>query len=466
MSPRQPSARTLYSTLPVALLWSRVTTGNRQTYRRPSPPRIEEGLFRWEGIDLNRLADERPTPFFLFSETRLIDNLASVTRGLGASRLPAVIRYCAKTNPELAIQEKLASAGASMLASTPEEVALALEAGFTAERIAYQRPVLGGALRDAVGFGVRFVHAYRLSDLAIIEQAAAKAGVTLSVSLRIRDERGGMRILGSAAQRLGLSPDEAVDAAGRFVSLPHLNLVALNSYIGTQQPGLARFSSSIQLLCSTAVRIRKSCGIEIEEVNIGGGIPSDTLRRVSLSNVLGRVSDSVPEPRMALDEFASGVGEILKRELQTAPFVRRVAAEPGRSIVGNAAVLVTRVMEVQGRWLFLDASHNYLCESPLLFNRRIDAAPKRGNDGYRYYNLSGCTLNTLDVIDWRRRLPPLDRGDLLVISDAGAYSLARAARYAGMSPAAYMIDRDGEIRTVRRAETHEDLAAAMTRRQP
>jgi diaminopimelate decarboxylase len=110
--------------------------------------------------------------------------------------------------------------------------------------------------------------------------------------------------------------------------------------------------------------------------------------------------------------------------------------EPGRAIVGNAAILVTRVHAVEGRWVFLDASYNHLGESPLPFSRRILPVAQPGSSPKQTYHLSGCTLNTTDIIDVRRRLPPLGAGDVVALCDAGAYSISRASRYACLLPAA------------------------------
>ncbi len=425
--------------------------------------RLPDGSLEWEGVSITTLLEDRPTPFFLFSEDRLRQNLAAVREGLGASGLPVEIRYCAKTNSELAVQGVFASEGSSVMASTPEEVDLALAAGFSSDRIAYQRPVIGAEIATVLARGVRRFHIYRNSHVEILERFASEAGVSIAVSLRIRDAKGGMMVLGSAARRLGLTPDEAIEAARSVASSGRLRLDGLNSYIGTHQRGYSRFARSIQLLCSVAARIRRDTGQEVAELNIGGGIPSETLRRMTPSQALRRWFDQMEGPRVTLAGYASEVGSILREEIERVPFVSRVAAEPGRSLVGNAGVLITRVTDVQRDWLFVDASRNVLCESPLLFNRRIDTHTSgRRNPTGRYYSISGCTLNTLDVIDWRRRLPCMERGDVLLIGDAGAYSLSRAARYAGLTPAAYMITREGNITMIRRPETLADLAAPMT----
>jgi diaminopimelate decarboxylase len=130
--------------------------------------------------------------------------------------------------------------------------------------------------------------------------------------------------------------------------------------------------------------------------------------------------------------------------------------------VGNAAVLVTGVQAVNGRWAFLDASRTFLPESPLMFARRILPLVEPGREeAERFYHLSGSTLNTLDVLDLRRRLPSLAPGQALAFCDAGAYSISRASPYAGLPPAVYMLQEDGAVRRVRRAGGVDHLLYPM-----
>jgi diaminopimelate decarboxylase len=141
--------------------------------------------------------------------------------------------------------------------------------------------------------------------------------------------------------------------------------------------------------------------------------------------------------------------------------VPELTFEPGRAIVGSAAVLVTRVVAVRGRWAFLDASRNHLPESPLLFARRVLPVILSASAPRRFQHLSGATLNTTDILDLARCLPPLQPGDLLALCDAGVYSLARASRYAGLTPAAYLVDKRGTVQCIRRAEGLADLTATV-----
>jgi diaminopimelate decarboxylase len=211
-------------------------------------------------------------------------------------------------------------------------------------------------------------------------------------------------------------------------------------------------------------RIAAGTGVAMREVNLGGGIPSPSLRRLSPGRLLARWRDLPAPSSDTLEDFAARLARRFRELVEGArlPEPPALAAEPGRSIVGDAAVLVAGVQAVNGRWAFLDASRSFLPESPLMFSRRILplVEPGRGEPG-RFYHLSGSGLNTLDVLDLRRRLPMLLPGQALAFCDAGAYSISRASPYAGLPPAVYRLQEDGEVRRVRRAGDVDHLLVPM-----
>ncbi|HWM92501.1 MAG TPA: hypothetical protein VN493_17180 [Thermoanaerobaculia bacterium] len=417
------------------------------------------GALRMEGVALAELAERLGTPFFLMSESRLRANYQALERGLATAGPGTVLRYCAKTNRETAVLETMGALGSHLLASHAAEAALAVRCGFPPERIAYARPVLTPEeLDEALGLGVPLFHLHHPDDLAKLEAAAVLAGRPVRVSFRLRGAAG-LSPLSRLNRRLGLGADEIVEAARRAAASPWLEPAALNFYLGTQQSSLDGFTRVFRGVLALLKRVASEAGVTLREVNLGGGIPSPTLRRVGPRHVIGRLRDRLASsPSGNLETFAARLGTRFRELVETSglPEPPVLAAEPGRAIVGDAAVLITRVHAIRGSWLFLDASRNHLPESPLLFARRI--LPLSGGKGAeRFWNLSGCTLNTLDVLDMHRRLPPLVPGDGIAFCDAGAYSISRASSYAGLSPAVYLLEAAGTVRLVRRAAGVEDL---------
>jgi diaminopimelate decarboxylase len=444
-----------------------------------------QGGLEMDGVAIGGLIERHATPFFLLSERRLLANYRALANGLAASDLEVRLRYCAKANHEAGVLAALAREGSDLLASHLAEVELALACGFPPSRIAYQRPAPPAAEVEAVlAAGVPLLHLFRVEDVAPFARLAERQGRRIDLSLRLREEpRFGLAALPTLSNlnaRLGLSLAEAREAAAACRGSRWLRVTALNVYIGTQQAGPNGFDRAIGRACRLARRLASEDLAAIEEINLGGGVPSPSLSRLRPSLLWARWRDRAPASRAAqtgtgddaparLETFASQVALRYRRAAERAGLTRPPAlgAEPGRSIVGNAAVVVSRVLAAKRGWLFLDASRNFLGESPLLFSRTL--LPERdpaagtgiGERGRRFVHLSGSTLNTLDVLDLHRRLPALGAGDALVFCDAGAYSISRTSRYAGMAPAVLVIGLDGAVRTIRRAETVADLAGPM-----
>ena len=426
----------------------------------------DSGVLHMEGTSLPALAGRVGTPFFLFSEARLRSHYQALERGLSTAGAGTILRYCAKTNHEAAVLETLARCGSHLLASHGAEVELALRCGFPAERIAFARPVLMPAeLGSVLAAGVPLIHVHRPEDLPILEEAAARAGRRVRVSLRLRQEGLALSPFDRLNRRLGFWPEEAREAVRRLRGSSWLEPWAVNFYLGTQQSSLAGFTRGFRRVLALLARIAAEAGVAIREVNLGGGIPSPSLRRMSPGRLLARWRDlPAPVPPDTLEDFASRLARRFRELVDEArlPEPPVLAAEPGRSIVGGAAVLVTSVRGLNGRWAFLDASRSFLPESPLMFARRILplVEPESGERG-RLYHLSGSGLNTLDVLDVRRRLPKLEAGQALAFCDAGAYSISRASHYAALPPAVYLLQEDGEVRQVRRPGDVDHLLFPM-----
>jgi diaminopimelate decarboxylase len=411
------------------------------------------------------VAAETGTPAFLISAARLRHNYRDLERDLAGSGATPRIRYCAKTNHEAGVLRVLADLGAHCLVSHLAELELALHSGFPPSSIAYQRPILGREeVDEVVRRDVGLLHVHRREELAWIERAVAARGRgEVKLSLRVRTRASAVSPLGRLVARFGFDPAEALAAGDEVRERQGLRLTAVNFYLGTQQSSPRAFDAMVGTALRLAAELRRRCGQPVEEVNLGGGIPSSSLRKISPLHLWRRFRDAGGTGGASAGEtFAARLAACVRRRLAASELGETpvLAVEAGRGIVGDAGLLLTRVAALDGSWATLDASSNHLPESTLLFQRRILPLEHRGNRE-RFYHLSGSSLNTMDVLDWRRRLPRLEVGDVLAFCDAGAYSISRARRYAGLSPPVYLLDADGGVRRIRRAEDFNDLVAPM-----
>ncbi len=419
---------------------------------------FKDGDLYFEGQSLPELVKNCASPFFLFSEPLLRENFQNLQRGAASASNLVRIRYCAKTNNEPAVLKILQRLGSDVMVSHLAEAELALSCGFEPGQIAFQRPVLSAdEIRDAIDLGVRFVHAFRMDDISLLAQLAMEENVQLRISLRLCNgsRLGTFSPLAFLSHRLGFDSAEILDAVEKIQDSESLSLVAINFYRGSQIDSPKKYRPLIRRAVRLAKRIYVRYNVELEEINLGGGLPSFSSRRMGIRAMKAHVRADWPldRARDSLEGYASALSHSFDRELQAIglPYRPAMALEPGRSIVADTGILIARVRASDGRWLFMDASRNYLGESSFFLCRRILPLQARG-DGTGFYHLSGSTLNTMDIIDFWRRIPTSRPGDYLVFCAAGAYTISRATRYAGLSPAVYWIDAEGGLSLTRAAE--------------
>jgi diaminopimelate decarboxylase len=427
----------------------------------------QENKLHFEGRSVKALASEVDTPVFIASENQLLSNFRTLYGSFLDSGVQPLIRYCAKTNNEAFVLQALASTESHVMVSHEAEAELALECGFPPERIAYQRPVfIEHEVRAILKKGIPLVHVYRYQDLLKIASLAGKLGIRCQISLRLRSSAPLNRIhpINFPATRLGMDQEELVQAAKKVKAEADLALQGINFYAGTQKGAPGSFKSMLRNVINLTCKL-KDLGIHLSEINIGGGIPSSSLIRMGMRTLLqGRQRvTNLPDPGSELLAFSTQLAALYTNEWERVGKgpMPVLALEPGRSLVGNTSILITRVKAIQGKWVFLDASSNYLAESPLLLWRQILPVEIRHPLRNQAYHFSGSSLNTLDVLGYYRRLPMLKEGDYLVFGDAGAYSISRASHYAGLSPAIYVLDSAGKLTLARRSEGFADLTAAM-----
>lgn len=466
--------------------------------------RYDSGELCFEGYSLPAAADEFDTPFFLLSERRLLANLRALQAGLahgaeegreerevrgphdgarlgGGRSWPgetaSAIRYVAKAGNELVVLQCLSRAGAGVMASHVDEARLAVRAACPPDEIWLQKAVLTPVdVRASLELGVHGFHVARPEDAGVVERVAAGAGVPSRVALRLRP--GGSRAsrllspLRYLSSRMGLDRPEAIDVARALRDSRSAEVVGLNVYAGTQLRSPRRLLAELDRMVDLAAALAADPGpgVRVSEIVLGGGIPSPGLRLVRPGNLLARLRDVPPGPPGASGpqvgphrEFARALArrhaESCRRAgLEPRP---RLVLEVGRCLVGDAGVLVTRVLGRRGRWIFVDASHGHLPEPPARFWRPVLPAAEPADGRRRLVHVAGSRVNTMDVMEPWRRLPPLAAGDLLVLGGAGAYSITRADRYGGLPPPVVWLDAGGGLRTVRRPEDVEDLAAPM-----
>lgn len=403
---------------------------------------------------------ESETPFFLIDENRIRENLSSL-----ASLLPPGTRlfYSVKTNYELPVLETLVRAGIGAEVSSGFELTLAFRAGFPPADIILDGPAWREPeLESAVLAGIHMFNLDSLPMASLLDSVASRRGQVSPASIRIRTAsfpRFG--VLTSLGRKFGIPARAAAEFAGRISGMKGIELKGLSTHTGTALSHPRPLLRAVESGFRTADILRGQ-GFAVSSLNFGGGLPAPGTRAyTSLDHALIQLGFSPRASRPDSPDFSrfcDPVTRAIERRLAAMSLREfEIAFEPGRSIISNAGVLVTRVLSVKGEWIFVDGGVNLLPEAPFFLGRGFYLERKRGEKPRGDFHISGPSLNTADVLGLGVPLPPPEPGDVLVAENAGAYSISRSNQFTRLRPAVYFVSADGSVKTCRDAESTDDF---------
>ena len=403
------------------------------------------GELHAEDVALSRIAAAIGTPFYCYS-TATIERHYQVFSGAFAKE-DALICYSVKANGNLAVLRTLARLGSGADIVSGGELRRALEAGVPAEKI-----VFSGAgksreeMSDALQAGILQFNVESEPEMLALNEVAKAAGRTACIAIRVNpdvDAKTHAKIAtGKSENKFGIPFARARDAYAMAARLPHLRITGIDVHIGSQLTELAPFRAAFTRIREIVEELRAD-GHAITRVDLGGGlgIPYE------------RSNANPPLPT----DYAAMVAEVFKG------LGCQLIFEPGRLIVGNAGVLVTRVLYVkQGesrQFAIADAAMNDLIR-PTLYDAYHEIWPVReavpGTPHLRY-DVVGPVCETGDSFASNRDLPPLGEGDLLAILSAGAYGAVQSGTYNARLLIPEVLARGAEFAVVRPRQTYEQL---------
>jgi diaminopimelate decarboxylase len=406
------------------------------------------GVLHAEDVSLARLAAEVGTPFYCYA-TATIERHYRVLREAFAG-LDALICYAIKANSNQAVIATLGGLGAGMDVVSEGELRRALAAGVPAGRIIFAgvgktRDEMAFALRQGIlGFNVESE-----PELEALSEVAAGLGRSARIALRINpdvDARTHTKIsTGKAENKFGVPYDDALRLYARAAGLPGIVVTGVHMHIGSQITDLAPFRDAFTLM-RDLVRGLRAAGHRIEHLDIGGGL-GVPYRSAG--------SDILPSPKAYADVVRDTLGGL----------GLRIVLEPGRVIVANAGVLVTRVLYAKrGRdktFTVVDAAMNDLIR-PTLYEAEHEIWPVNevaAGAPPILQDVVGPVCETGDYLAQNRRLPPCGPGDLLAIMSAGAYGAAMSSTYNSRLLAPEVLVNCAEWGVVRPRPTYADLIA-------
>ena len=368
-----------------------------------------------EGHAVADLAREHGTPLYAYSRAAMLAALASYQRGLqGRDHL---ICYAIKANSSLAVLQTFAQAGCGFDIVSGGELERVLAVGVPASKIVFSGVGKTRAeMKRALEVGVLCFNVESEAELDVLSQVARASGQTAKVSLRINpDVDAGTHpyiSTGLKGNKFGIAHEDALANYLRAAALPGLQVVGIDCHIGSQITDAGPYLDALDRLLDLVEAI-EARGIPIHHLDLGGGLGIT-------------YTDEAPPSAEAL------VTSLLARIDARGHGHRKIMFEPGRSLVGNAGVLVSEVIHVkpgaQKNFCIVDAAMNDLMRPALYQAWMKIVACQRRDDPLMTFDVVGPICESGDWLGKDRALA-VRAGDFVAVLSAGAYSMSMASNY-------------------------------------
>lgn len=409
-----------------------------------------DGELACDGVALDTIARSVGTPTYVYSTALIREQYARLTRALAP--VPHRIHYSAKANSARGILTLLQSLGAGVDIVSGGELYRSLAAGFTGADIVFSG--VGKTereLAEALDAGVLLVNVESDGELLALEKVAAEKGVIAPIALRVNPEvtvetphhytRTGERGL-----KFGIPYADALEVGRLAESLPHIRLAGLDMHVGSQVSSLDPYRDGMHKLLELLEKLRAATGgaKHVRYLDIGGGlaVTYDAEAPMDVEAFAGAVIPSVA---------ASGLTLIL---------------EPGRFLVGNAGVLLTRVLyrkkSGEHEYIITDAGMNDLLR-PSHYNAYHAIGAVRPAAGRVVADVVGPVCESGDFFALSREVDDVKPGELMVIQSGGAYGYSMASNYNSRTRPAEVLTDDGRFGVITERERYEDIVAREVR---
>ncbi|TBU79594.1 diaminopimelate decarboxylase [Pseudomonas daroniae] len=405
-----------------------------------------DGSLFAEGVALSAVAQRFGTPTYVYSRAHIEAQYRAYADALAG--MPHLVCFAVKANSNLGVLNVLARLGAGFDIVSRGELERVLAAGGAADKIVFSGV---GKTRDdmrrALEVGVHCFNVESTDELERLQQVAAELGKTAAISLRVNpDVDAGTHpyiSTGLKENKFGIAIADAEAVYARAAALPNLAVVGVDCHIGSQLTSLPPFLDALDRLLVLVDRLAEQ-GIHLRHIDLGGGLG---------------VQYRDEQPPLAGDYIQAVRQRIEGRDLA-------LVFEPGRFIVANAGVLLTRVEYLKHTehkdFAIVDAAMNDLIR-PALYQAWMDVVPVQPREGTsRQYDIVGPICETGDFLAKERDLT-LAEGDLLAVRSAGAYGFVMSSNYNTRGRAAEVMVDGEQTFEVRRRETLDELFVGESR---
>ncbi|HZP18793.1 MAG TPA: diaminopimelate decarboxylase [Bauldia sp.] len=407
-----------------------------------------DGVLYAEDVPLPSLAEAVGTPFYCYSTATLVRHFRVFREAFAG--LDTLVCYALKANSNQSVVRTFVREGAGLDVVSEGELRRALAAGCPPERIVFAG--VGKLAREialALDTGILCFNVESEPELALISEIAVQKGRTAAISVRVNpdvDARTHAKITtGKAENKFGIHFERAREVYAEAARMPGIRVTGVDMHIGSQITDLAPFDAAYERLADLTRALRED-GHTIDHIDAGGGL-----------GIPYRLDDPPPPDPVAY-------AEIVRRRLGN--LGARILFEPGRLLVGNAGILVSRVIYVKKGaakvFVIVDAAMNDLIR-PTLYDAHHDIRPvvrPPRHATLQTADVVGGVCETGDYLAQNRLLPPLAAGDLIAVMTAGAYGAVQASTYNTRPLLPEVLVNGGDWALVRPRQTYEDLIGA------
>ncbi|WP_366132673.1 diaminopimelate decarboxylase [uncultured Ferrovibrio sp.] len=407
-----------------------------------------DGQLCAEGVPLTKIAAEVGTPAYVYSRAALDDRYKTLAEAFAG--LPVLIAYAVKANASLAVLRRFGELGAGADVVSGGELQLAVKAGIAPGRIIFAgvgktREEMALAIK-AGNTGIAQFNVESEPELQALSDVAQSLGVQVPVAIRINpdvDAKTHKKITtGKAENKFGIPHSRALDVYAEGARLPGLKMTGVHVHIGSQLTDLTPFAETFERVADLVKSLR-AAGHDIRRVDLGGGLGI-------------QYNDETPPDVRAY-------ADLVRKHI--APLGCEIALEPGRFLVGNAGLLLTRVTFVkraeEKTFLILDAGMNDLVRPAMYeaYHRIVPVKAPNPDAPLMPVDIVGPVCETGDTFAQARPMPPVEQGDFLAILSAGAYSSSMASMYNARPLAPEVMVHGDRFAITRRRPSIEDMTA-------
>lgn len=401
-----------------------------------------DGRLFCEGVEINTIAEKTGTPVYIYSAGAIVHNLKRIDDAWAT--MPHTVCYAAKANSNIAILRLLVQQGAGMEVLTGGELFRCLAAGTDPRKIIFTG--VGKTVKEmeyALKEGIFLFVVESVPELLRLNEVAADLGKTASFSIRINPDVDPLThahiTTGKAINKFGIDTESALEAYRQSKEMSHLAPVGIHMHIGSQILSTEPYVAAIRKLLPLIQQL-KEMGIQLEYLDLGGG--------------MGIAYEEAQKP-FAPEKLAAEIAPLIKDLNMT------VILEPGRSLVGDAGVLVTTVQYLKQtpakKFVVVDAGMNDLIR-PALYDayHRIVPIVDSASEVIEA-DIVGPLCESGDTFARSRRIPVVRSGERLAIMSAGAYSSVMSSEYNSRPKCPEVLVQGEEFFVIRDAASFQQL---------